>query len=98
MSVKVETIEENKRKLTVTVEAAKFNDALDHAFNKVVKDVELKGFRKGRVPRPIFEQKFGEASLYEEAINHILSSEYPKAIDESGIEPVGQPRSEEHTS
>jgi trigger factor len=91
MTVQFETIEENKVKLTVTVEAETFNKALDFAFKKVSKDVEIKGFRKGKVPRAIFEQRFGEGALYEDAINYVVSSEYPKAIDEAKIEPVAQP-------
>lgn len=91
MSVKLETIEENKRKLTVTVAAESFNKALDFAFKKLSKDVEIKGFRKGKVPRAIFEQRFGEASLYEEAINYLLPGEVPKALKEAGVTAVAQP-------
>jgi trigger factor len=91
MTVQFEKIEENKVKLTVTVEAETFNKALDFAFKKVSKDVEIKGFRKGKVPRVIFEQRFGEGALYEDAINYVVSSAYPNAIDEAKIEPVAQP-------
>lgn len=91
MNVKLETIEENKRKLTVTVEAEAFNKALDVAFEKVSKNVEVKGFRKGKVPRAIFEKRFGEAALYEEAINYLIPIEYPKAVDEAKVFPVAQP-------
>lgn len=91
MNVKLETIEENKRKLTVTVEAESFNKALDVAFKKVVKNVELKGFRKGKVPRKVFEMRFGEAALYEEAINYLIPIEYPKAVEQAKIFPVAQP-------
>jgi trigger factor len=91
MTVKLETLENKKVKLTVTVEAEAFNKALDYAFKKVSKEVEIKGFRKGKVPRPVFEQRFGEAALYEEAINFILPVEYSKAIEETKIEPVAQP-------
>lgn len=92
MDVKLETIEENKRKLTVTVAAENFNKALDVAFKKVVKDVEIKGFRKGKVPRKVFEMRFGEAALYEEAINYLIPIEYPKAVEQANIEPVAQPQ------
>lgn len=92
MEVKLETIEENKRKLTVTVDAERFNHALDVAFKKIVKDVEIKGFRKGKVPRKIFEMRFGEAALYEEAINYLIPIEYPKALEKVNIEPVAQPK------
>jgi len=91
MTVKFERIEENKVKLTITVEAEEFNKALDVAFEKVVKDVSLPGFRKGKVPRPLFERRFGEAVLYEEAINYLIPRVYPKAVEEANIEPVAQP-------
>lgn len=91
MTVKYEKIEENKVKLTITVEAEEFNKALDVAFEKVVKDVSLPGFRKGKVPRYIFERRFGEAALYEEAINYLIPRVYPKAVQEANIQPVAQP-------
>ena len=91
MTVKYEKVEENKVKLTVSVEKEMFNKGLDVAFKKVVKDISVPGFRKGKVPRNIFEKKFGVESLYEEAINYVINDEYPKAVDEAKIEPVAQP-------
>ena len=91
MTVRFEKVEENKVKLTVTVEKEIFNKGLDEAFKKVVKNINVPGFRKGKVPRFIFEKKFGVESLYEEAINYIISKEYPKAVEEAKIEPVAQP-------
>src|SRR5690554_1481870 len=91
MTVKYEKVEENKVKLTVSVEKEVFNKGLDVAFKKVVKDISVPGFRKGKVPRNIFEKKFGVESLYEEAINYVINDEYPKAVDEAKIEPVAQP-------
>lgn len=92
MAVNYEKIEENKVKLTVTVDKAEFNKALDVAFTKVVKDVDVPGFRKGKLPRNMFEKKFGVESLYEEAINYIVSIEYPKAVSEANIQVVAQPK------
>ncbi len=91
MTVKVEKVEENKVKLTVTVEAEQFNEALDVAFKKVVKDINVPGFRKGKVPRNLFEKKFGVESLFEEAINYIVPKVYPDALIEGEVEPVAQP-------
>ncbi len=91
MTVKVEKIEENKVKLTVTLSEEQFNKALDEAFKKVVKEVNVQGFRKGKVPRKMFEQRFGVESLYEEAINYLLPNAYPEAVEEAKIEPVAQP-------
>ncbi|WEG14029.1 trigger factor [Pullulanibacillus sp. KACC 23026] len=77
--------------LTFEVDAASFNKALDQAFSKVSKQVNVPGFRKGKVPRVLFEQRFGVESLYQDAIDIILPEAYSKAIDETSIEPVAQP-------
>ncbi|HHU18810.1 MAG TPA: trigger factor [Bacilli bacterium] len=91
MTAKWEKKEGNVGTLTVEVEAAKFNDALDQAFKKVVKDVQLPGFRKGKVPRGLFEQRFGVESLYQDAVDIVLPEAYTAAVEETGISPVDQP-------
>lgn len=84
--------EGNDGVLTINVSAEKFEEALDQAFKKVVKDVTLPGFRKGRVPRHIFEKRFGVESLYQDAIDIILPDAYTKAVEDTGIFPVDQPK------
>ncbi len=84
--------EGNEGILTITVSADQFDQALDEAFKKVVKDVDLPGFRKGKVPRPIFEQRFGVESLYQDAVDYILPTAYGEAIDQTNIFPVDQPQ------
>lgn len=91
MSAKWEKTEGNDGVLTITVDAAQFDTALDQAFKKVVKDVQLPGFRKGRIPRNIFESRFGVESLYQDAVDIILPDAYAGAVEETGIEPVDQP-------
>ena len=91
MSVKWEKNEGNEGVLTFEVDVATFDKALDQAFDKVVKDVELPGFRKGRIPRAIFESKFGVESLYQDAVDIVLPEAYSNAVEEAGIFPVDQP-------
>lgn len=91
MTAKWEKTEKNKGELTVEVDAKQVNEALDQAFKKVVKQVNVPGFRKGKVPRFIFEQRFGVEALYQDALDILLPKVYPEAIDETGIEPVEQP-------
>ena len=91
MSAKWEKLEGNRGELTVVVDAETFDKALDEAFKKVVKKVNIPGFRKGRVPRPIFEQRFGVEALYQDAIDIVLPDAYAKAVEETGIEPVAAP-------
>ncbi|WP_338788975.1 trigger factor [Metabacillus sp. FJAT-53654] len=91
MSVKWEKLEGNDGVLTVEVSAEDFTKALDEAFKKVVKQVSIPGFRKGKIPRGMFEQRFGVESLYQDALDIILPTAYPNAVDEAGIEPVDRP-------
>lgn len=91
MSAKWEKLEGNQGVLTVEVDAEKFNEGLDAAFQKVVKQVSVPGFRKGKMPRGMFEKRFGVESLYQEAIDYLLPEAYAKAIDETGIIPVDRP-------
>ncbi|TGB04137.1 trigger factor [Halobacillus salinus] len=91
MSAKWEKHEGNQGTLTVEVSASEFDKALDQAFQKVVKQVQVPGFRKGKVPRKLFEQRFGVESLYQDAIDIVLPKAYTEAVEETGIEPVDQP-------
>lgn len=91
MSVKFEKLENNEGVLTVEVDAQQFDNALDEAFKKVVKQVSIPGFRKGKVPRSLFEKRFGVEALYQDALDIILPVAYPSAVEEAGIEPVDRP-------
>ncbi|QTM99990.1 trigger factor [Sediminibacillus dalangtanensis] len=91
MSAKWEKQEGNQGTLTIEVDAEKFDKALDQAFKKVVKQVQVPGFRKGKMPRGLFEQRFGVESLYQDAVDIILPEAYTNAVEETGIEPVDQP-------
>jgi len=91
MTAKWEKKEGNSGVLTVEVNSKRVDDALDQAFKKVVKTVNVPGFRKGRVPRPIFEQKFGVESLFQDALDILLPEAYSEAVEEAAIEPVDKP-------
>ncbi|MCA1056353.1 trigger factor [Rossellomorea aquimaris] len=91
MSAKWEKQEGNQGVLTIEVEAAKVNEGLDAAFKKVVKQVNVPGFRKGKMPRGMFEKRFGVESLYQDALDFILPEAYAQAIEETGIEPIDRP-------
>ena len=84
MSVKWEKEEGNKGTLTVEVPAEKVDAALDEAFKKVVKKVQAPGFRKGKMPRKMFERMYGVESLYNDALDIILPEAYSNALDEAG--------------
>ncbi len=91
MKANWEKLENNQGVLTIEVEEAQVNDAVDQAFKKVVKKVNLPGFRKGKVPRKIFEARFGVESLYQDALEILFPAVYGQAVQETGINPVDRP-------
>ena len=91
MSAKWEKQEGNTGLLTIEVPAEEVNKGLDKAFKKVVKEINVPGFRKGKMPRPMFEKRFGVESLYQDALDFILPDAYANAVEESGINPVDRP-------
>ena len=78
--------------VTFTIGQDKIQPALDQAFNKVKKNLNAPGFRKGHMPRAVFNQKFGEEALYDDALNAILPAAYEAAITELGLDVVAQPK------
>ncbi|OIJ10310.1 trigger factor [Anaerobacillus arseniciselenatis] len=91
MTAKWEKLEGNQGVLTIEVDAEKVNEALDQAFKKVVGKVNVPGFRKGKIPRAMFEQRFGVESLYQDALDILLPNAYASAIEETNIDPVDRP-------
>ncbi|CAM4145677.1 trigger factor [Bacillus manliponensis] len=91
MTAKWEKLEGNVGVLTIEVDAKEVNNSIDAAFKKVVKTINVPGFRKGKMPRPLFEQRFGVESLYQDALDILLPKAYGEAIDETGIFPVAHP-------
>lgn len=91
MTQKWEKHEGNEGTLTFTVPSEDFEKGLDEAFKKVSKDVSLPGFRKGKIPRKMFEKRFGVESLYQDALDIVLPDAYRKAIDAEDINPIAQP-------
>lgn len=91
MSVKVEQLGNSRVKLTFSISEEVFTEAVNKAFNKVVQEVSEPGFRKGKMPRALFEKKYGVESLYHEALDLALPVAYPAALDESGVNPVSAP-------
>ncbi|GED58726.1 trigger factor [Brevibacillus formosus] len=91
MAANWEKVENNQGVLTVEVDATQVDAALDQAFKKVVQKVQVPGFRKGKVPRKMFESRFGVESLYQDALDILLPTAYGQAVREAGIEPVDRP-------
>ncbi len=89
-----EKIEDSKVKLEVEVAAPEVDTALAKAYRKVVKKVNLPGFRKGKVPRRVLESRFGPEVLHEEALEELVPPAYEKALEEAAIDPINQPEFE----
>ena len=89
--MKTEKISTNRVKFTFTVTPEEFEHGLGHAFSHKQAEIEVKGFRKGHVPRNIYESKFGVESLYPDALEHVVHHKYHEAQDHPDFELVGQP-------
>ena len=78
--------------LTFEISEEIIKQEMDKVFNKVKKNVSVPGFRKGKVPRHVFNNIYGEESLFEDALNGALPAAYSQAIEEAGLDPVSQPK------
>ena len=91
MSLQVEKLEHNMAKLTVEVAAEDVEKALQAAYLKQRKQINIPGFRKGKVPRQMIEKMYGPEVFYDEAANNMIPDAYAKAYDESELDIVSQP-------
>lgn len=91
MNVKAEKIGTNVYKLEITVEAEKFNEAMNKSYKKNVNKFNIPGFRKGKAPINIVKRFYGEEVLYDDAIDICCDETYPVAIAESNLKPVDYP-------
>ncbi|WP_153721360.1 trigger factor [Sporosarcina cascadiensis] len=91
MTVKWEKLEGSEGKLTFEVSVERFNQGMDEAFKKVVKKVQAPGFRKGKMPRKMFDKMYGEEALYNDAIDIVLPEAYSKAVEEAEVDPIAAP-------
>ncbi|MBB1078597.1 trigger factor [Limosilactobacillus sp. STM2_1] len=82
----------SKGTLTFEIDVDTINKGIDEAFVETRKKITVPGFRKGRVPRQIFNQMYGEESLYQDALNKVLPDTYNEAVKETNIQPVDQPK------
>lgn len=91
MSVQVENLEKNMVKLTIEVSAEELEKAIQTAYMKEKSRISIPGFRKGKVPRAMVEKMYGVEIFFEDAANTLITQEYPKAVEESGLDIVSRP-------
>ena len=86
-----EKTKKNIHEVVIKIDGEAWKNALDKAFKEKSKDAKVDGFRKGKVPRDIYEKHFGKESLWLEAADTVLQDAYTKAMEESKLIPVVQP-------
>lgn len=94
MKTAVEKLSATRVKLNVDVPFEELKPAIDSAAKKIAKDVQLPGFRKGKVPVALIEQRFGKATIIQEAVNDALPGYYQQAAAEEKLKPAGRPEVE----
>ena len=83
--------EDGKVVIAFSATKEEFAKGLDKAFNRAVKRVNAPGFRKGKLPRAVFNKMYGEEALYQDAVDYVLPRAYTKAIDELEVSPLAMP-------
>ena len=91
MSYTVENLEKSMAKITMTVDADAFEEAMVKSYNKNKKNISIQGFRKGKAPRKMVEKLYGPEVFYEDAANFAIPDAYEEAAKESGLEIVSRP-------
>ncbi|MEW2492294.1 trigger factor [Streptomyces nodosus] len=91
MKSAVETLNPTRVRLTVEVPFEELKDSLDAAYKKINQQVTVKGFRKGKIPARVIDQRFGRGAVLEEAVNDALPKFYTEAVNEAELNPLGQP-------
>ncbi|MGQ4442394.1 trigger factor [Streptomyces violaceoruber] len=91
MKSAVETLNPTRVRLTVEVPFEELKDSLDAAYKKINQQVTVKGFRKGKIPTRVIDQRFGRGAVLEEAVNDALPKFYTDAVNEAELNPLGQP-------
>jgi len=88
----VETVDETRVKLTVEVPMVELQPNVDKAYKEIAQQVTIPGFRKGKVPPRIIDQRVGKPVVLEQAINEAMPELYRRAVTEADIKPIGQPK------
>ncbi|WP_031507484.1 trigger factor [Streptomyces megasporus] len=91
MKSAVETLNPTRVRLTVEVPFEELKPSLDAAYKKINQQVTVPGFRKGKVPARVIDQRFGRGAVLEEAVNDALPKLYQEAVNEGELNPLGQP-------
>lgn len=91
METKVDYLNPTRVKLTIEMTAEELKPTLDHAYEHIAEEVQIPGFRKGKVPAPILEKRVGRPAIMAHAVNDALDPMYRSALETSKVRPLGQP-------
>lgn len=87
-------VETNKVELEIEISPEAFEEAIEKAYQKSKKNIQIRGFRKGKAPRKLIEKEYGENVFFEDAVNLLYGPEVDSVIAESGLELVARPEAE----
>ena len=87
----VETLSPTRAKITVEVPFEELKPSLDAAYQAIAKQINIPGFRKGKVPPPVIDRQVGRGAVLDEAINDALPKLYVQALQENDLQPLAQP-------
>jgi trigger factor len=90
----VEKLSPTRVKLAISVPPADLRPSIDHAYSHIAQDVSIPGFRKGKVPPPIIDQRVGRAAVLEHAVNEGLDGFFRQAVEENDLRPLGRPEAD----
>ncbi|MHA7986762.1 trigger factor [Rathayibacter sp. CAU 1779] len=94
MKTTVEQLSPTRSKLTIAVTPEELQPSIKHAYEHIAEEVSIPGFRKGKVPPPIIDQRVGKAAVLEHAVNEGLEGFYRTAVEENDVRPVGRPEAD----
>ena len=94
MKTTVEPLGPTRTKLTITVTPEELKPSIDHAYEHIASQVHIPGFRKGKVPAPIIDQRVGRAEVLQHAVSEGLDRFYRQAVTEEQVRPVGRPEAD----
>ncbi len=94
MKTTVEKLSPTRAKLTISVTPEELEPSIKHAYQHIAEQVSIPGFRKGKVPPPIIDQRVGKAAVLEHAVNEGLDGFYRRAVEENDVRPLGRPEAD----
>jgi trigger factor len=90
----VEKLSPTRVKLAISVSPEEFKPSIDHAYKHIAEQVNIPGFRKGKVPPPIIDQRVGKAAVIEHAVNEGLDRYFRAAMVDNDLKPLGRPQAD----